>query len=67
MRDQARIVRITEKLQDYWLQVPDWRLGQLLDNLRYFIGAEDLFYIEDDVLEQGLENFFLEMELKGEL
>jgi len=53
MRDINRIDRITEKLNKIWKQSPDLRLGQLISNLAYeYCG--DVFYIEDEVIEQRL-------------
>lgn len=56
MRDAKRIDRILNLLRNFWYQVPDWRLGQLLSNIaaadRYPL--KDLFYYEDDRLEAAL-------------
>ena len=61
MRDIARIPRTLEILEHYWLRVPDWRLGQLIENVKLFSGKEDLFFIEDDELIQLFENFFRDL------
>jgi uncharacterized protein YihD (DUF1040 family) len=53
MRDPNRIDHILNLLKQMWKQVPDWRLGQLLINLTY--RNEDLYYLEDDKLEERLE------------
>ena len=58
MRDIARIPRTLEILEHYWLKVPDWRLGQLIENLKDFSGKPDLFYVEDDELIKIIEDFF---------
>ena len=59
MRDSARIQRITDKLAEYWLRVPDWRFCQLMENVKTFTGKNDLFFIEDDEFEEILDYFFL--------
>lgn len=63
MRDVNRINEIMELLQMGWQKVPDWRLGQLFENLKRYIGVSDLFYVEDDELKQKIIEFF---ELYGE-
>jgi hypothetical protein len=57
MRDPERIPRILEKLRILWAEMPDLRLGQLVDNARMVSDGHDidLFYIEDDLIEEGLE------------
>lgn len=60
MRDINRISRLTKMLENYWLMVPDWRFGQLIENLKRFSGETDLFYMEDDKFEELLKNFFKE-------
>lgn len=58
MRDKSRIVRLISKLEGYWLRVPDWRFGQLIENVKIFSGVEDLFFVEDDDLEEFFADFF---------
>jgi hypothetical protein len=53
MRDQKRIPRILDKLRKIWNDSPDWRLGQLLNNLG--TGSRDPFFIEDDWWEAALD------------
>ena len=62
MRDIERIERITDKLKTYWMKVPDWRFGQLIENVKRYSRYEDLFYVEDDYFEQILDGFFYENE-----
>lgn len=52
-RDPKRIKRIVKLLEKRWEAVPDWRLGQLLVNCTF--AGEDLFYLEDDELEERLD------------
>ena len=58
MRNPNRIYEITNLIQQGWAKVPDWRLGQLIENLKRYIGVDDLFYIEDDVLKERIIDFF---------
>lgn len=51
MRDPNRIDEILKEIKDLWVQVPDWRLGQLLVNIS---GTDHLFYFEDDKLLEQL-------------
>lgn len=51
MRDPNRIDEILKEIKDLWVQVPDWRLGQLLVNIS---GTDHLFYVEDDKLLEQL-------------
>lgn len=57
-RSPRRIPRTLEIIKNYWLQVPDWRFGQLIENVKRFSGKEDLFYIEDQDLIYIFEDFF---------
>jgi uncharacterized protein YihD (DUF1040 family) len=52
MRDPDRIDRILNKLYIAWSRNPDLRLGQLISNLN---NTRDIFFIEDDVIEQELD------------
>jgi hypothetical protein len=60
-REFERIRRICEKLERVWSLNPDQRLGQLLqqhvpDNfIDRDTGIRDLFYVEDDILEEWLD------------
>lgn len=56
MRDPQRIDNILERLKTVWKDNPDLRLGQLLLAV---VKMDRLFYIEDEVLIQTLENYFL--------
>lgn len=58
MRDINRIYEITSLIEKGWAKVPDWRFGQLIENLKRYVGAEDLFYIEDDKLKEKIIEFF---------
>lgn len=65
MRDPARIDRILGKLRKVWYSAPDQRLAQLVFNCIDSQGRgrdengrpTDTFYIEDDVVESGLDAF----------
>ena len=58
MRDPNRIPVFLTRLQLCWEKVPDWRFGQLIENLKRYIGSADLFYVEDDKFVQYLKEFF---------
>lgn len=54
MRDPARIPRIGAKLIAVWEMYPDWRLGQLISNLRG-PGPQDGLLAEDAFWERRLD------------
>ena len=56
MRDSQRIVRILGKIGQIWQKYPDFRLTQLLVNAIEPIDP-DLFYYEDDRLEEKLDEY----------
>lgn len=58
MRDPNRIYEITTLIQRGWHKVNDWRFGQFIENLKRYIGADDLFYIEDDELKEKIIDYF---------
>lgn len=58
MRNPNRIYEIMTLLQAGWQKVPDWRFGQLIENLTRYIGVDDLFYVEDDKLKEKIIDYF---------
>ena len=54
MRNQQRIQKILDLLEKAWKKVPDWRLGQLIENIARDMGWDDAYYMEDDDLEKEL-------------
>jgi uncharacterized protein YihD (DUF1040 family) len=62
MRDPKRISNILTSIERFWRLYPDLRLGQLLINVAYQSGwnNNDIFYLEDDILEQALDDFYRE-------
>lgn len=58
MRDPNRIYEIITLIQNGWAKVPDWRFGQVVENLKRYIGVDDLFYIEDDELTKKIIDYF---------
>ena len=54
MRDPERIPRVLNLLGKAWSEVPDWRLGQLIENIARDMGWNDAYYMEDDDLEKEL-------------
>ena len=65
MRDPKRIARICKLLQKVWMEVPEQRLGQLLEN--YIFGHHErgcIFLQEDDLTEKNLTDMYNTL-LKG--
>lgn len=58
MRNPDRIKPFLDTLEKCWAKVPDWRFGQLIENIKRAYNIEDLFYIEDDKLEELIKNCF---------
>jgi len=63
VRDPKRIRKMLIALEGMWQDMPDMRLGQLIQNI-YTVGAPgsgmpgpDLFYVEDDEFMKRLEQF----------
>ena len=63
MRDINRIDEVTKILAVLWKRVPDWRLGQLLNNLQRHEN-NDLFYYEDRKLLDAIEDMLTELKLQ---
>lgn len=58
MRDPKRIPTILHKLHILWEKNPDLRLGQIVENAKAASKVSpkmDTFYIEDEVIEEGLD------------
>lgn len=56
MRNPKRIPKIMKELEEFWKQVPDWRLRQVISNFSYeLIGDNNPFYMEDDNLLKALK------------
>lgn len=61
MRDTNRIHETTEKLSILWKEYfPDWRLGQLINNLSRW-SENDLFYLEEDDFIELLIDFIIDI------
>lgn len=58
MRNPERISEMTALLSTVWEKVPDWRLGQLFENIKRYSGRDDLFYMEDDEFKQLIIDYF---------
>ena len=58
MRDPKRISQMMNLIQRGWETVPDWRFGQLIENLSRYIGVDDLFQIEDNKMAELIAEFF---------
>jgi hypothetical protein len=55
MRDPERIEPFLQQLKELWLQVPDWRFGQLVENV--VIDISMLWGMEDSDFLTLLERF----------
>lgn len=57
MRDENRIDTLCELLRKVWHLVPDWRLGQLIENLakESHPKIKDAFYVEDDEIKKVMK------------
>ena len=62
MRDPKRITPLLTELSEQWKKFPDWRFGQLIENIKRFYGVNDLFYIEDDKMLELIKDFMTEKE-----
>ena len=58
MRNPDRIPEIMALLQRGWQKVPDYRLGQLFENLKRYTGKYDLFFVEDEEMVQYIIDYF---------
>lgn len=56
MRDLERIDRICQKLNKVWKEVPDQRLGQLLENYIFGRDSQNLWFQEDTRTEELFDN-----------
>lgn len=56
MRNPNRIPEVLKELEEFWKQVPDWRLGQVISNFSYeLMESNDPFYMEDEDLLEMLK------------
>ena len=62
MRDPKRITLLLTELSEQWKKFPDWRFGQLIENIKRFYGVDDLFFIEDDKMLELIKDFMTEKE-----
>lgn len=53
MRDVNRIDEMLTNLRTLWINYPDMRLGQLLEN--FIFSTDTMFYQEDDVTNEKLK------------
>ena len=56
MRDLERIDRICQKLNKVWIEIPDQRLGQLLENYIFGRDSQNLWFQEDTRTEELFDN-----------
>ena len=59
MRDPKRIYPTTQALADIWLDLPDWRFGQLMYNFQATMKREgrDIFFMEEAEFVQRLREY----------
>ena len=63
MRDPERLDAFYDELKRIHKEYfPDWRFGQMVENVRRFSRAEDLFYYEEDDFLKLLKNIVGEKE-----
>lgn len=60
MRDPIRIERTLNKIGAIWQDNPNFRFGQLVYFLFDGFEGKDIFYIEDDDLEESLDEYIKE-------
>lgn len=53
MRDFNRIDEILINIKTLWVNYPDMRLGQLLEN--FIFNKDTMFYQEDDITNEKLQ------------
>ena len=56
MRDLERIDRICQKLNKVWKEIPDQRLGQMLENYIFGRDSQNLWFQEDIRTEELFDN-----------
>lgn len=57
-RDPKRIARILDLIEVMWVNYPDLRLGQIISCFNR--PNYDIFYLEDDVLEERILTYLQE-------
>jgi hypothetical protein len=58
MRDVNRLYGFYNELMKIHMEnFPDWRFGQLISNLERWLKVDDIFYIEEDVMMQHINEF----------
>ena len=59
MRDPNRLYNFYDELRRIHLTyVPDWRFGQMMNNIFY---NEDIFYMEEDEVLKRVKEYFKEV------
>lgn len=60
MRDINRIDKFCNELAEVWKKVPDWRFGQLMNNVLGQMQSEgkDIFFPEEDEMIEYFKNYF---------
>ena len=58
MRDPERIDKFLAELGKRWKEVPDWRFGQLMTNIKF---ERDPFFMEEDEFLAAVDKTFKEL------
>lgn len=66
MRDPNRINSVLETVRRVWVNLPDWRLGQLICNIAREAGVWDSFYMEDEELDAQARLWLSQMQKESE-
>ena len=62
MRDPERLDAFYDELKKIHKEYfPDWRFGQLIENIRRMSRAEDLFYYEEDKFLELVKSIIMEV------
>ena len=55
MRDPQRITTMLDKFQLAWEKNPELRFGQIIEMIKRKSGKDDIFYIEDELIDKYLD------------
>ena len=71
MRDPNRIDKFCDELKTIWHQVPDWRFGQLINNVTHAWNVArnscPIFYAEDDEFFRFMNEYLRRLKMKVEV
>ena len=55
MRDVKRIKPLLSKIEILWRECPDLRFGQVVEMIKHEVEQEDIFNVEDDLIEDAVD------------